>query len=139
MCIHVHDRCACLMFTSTHTAAAYILQTKCHIHVCVVVLYPNFVDIDNLQQVFSEVHCLADKWKPLGLTLGLKYSTLSIIQSDHRDVMSCLCEVLAKWLDRVDHTGVPSWEVLVAAVAAPTGGNKPALAQQIAHRYNGEC
>ena len=35
--------------------------------------------------------------------------------------------------------GVPSWKLLVAAVAHPAGGNNRALAEQIAKKYCGKC
>ena len=78
----------------------------------------------------------------MGLALRLYPDTLNEIEADCRDVKSCLQEVLAKWLKKAYDTtrfGPPSWELLVAAVAHPAGGNNRALAEQIANKHNGKC
>ena len=85
---------------------------------------------------------MASKWKGVGLALRLHPDTLNTIEADHRDAASRLSAVLDKWLrksyDTTTH-GLPSWEVLVKAVAHPAGGNDRALADKIARRHNGKC
>ena len=74
--------------------------------------------------------------------LRLKPSLLSQIQKDCSDEKDCLVKLLTEWLNKTYNTarfGDPSWQLLVAAVAHPAGGNNPALAQLIATKYNGEC
>ena len=85
---------------------------------------------------------MASNWKDVGLALRLDPDTLKDIEADYRDVKSCLREVLAKWLKKSYDTtryGVPSWELLVAAVDHPAGGNDHALAEQMAKHHNGKC
>ena len=99
-------------------------------------------DIDDLFVVSSELLDVAHNWKSLGLALRLKPSLLSRIQKDCSDVKDCLVELLTEWLNKAYNTarfGDPTWQLLVAAVAHPLGGNNPALAQHIATKYNGEC
>ena len=83
---------------------------------------------------------MADKWNKVGLALRLDPSVLSRIRKNFSDVEDCLLEVLTQWLQKAYNTtrfGDPSWKLLVEAVAHPAGGNNPALAQQIALKYNG--
>ena len=97
-------------------------------------------DISDLFEVHSELCNVAARWKGLGLALRLHPGTLDNIETDCRDVQSCLREVLTQWLKRAYNTnrfGAPSWQLLVAAVDHPAGGNHPALAQTIALSHNG--
>ena len=99
-------------------------------------------DIDDLFEVQSEVHDVAHKWKDLGKALRLRPAVLNRIKADRPDCKSCLEEALTEWLQQAYNTerfGPPSWKMLVAAVAHPSGGNNNALAQQIASKYNGRC
>ena len=61
-----------------------------------------------------------NEWNMLGLHLGLRYSTLKKIKSDHHDKTDmCKMEMLAAWLQQQDNVfqeGMPSWSVLVAAL-----------------------
>jgi hypothetical protein len=84
---------------------------------------------------------VAPKWKDVGLLLRLHPNELGVIEADHvkEGVESCLCVVVEKWLNRSYDTathGLPSWELLVAAIAHPVGGNNPALAGQSATKHN---
>ena len=99
-------------------------------------------DIDDLFVVNSELLDVAHNWKSLGLALRLKPGLFSRIQKDCSDVKDCLVKLLTEWLNKAYNTarfGDPTWQLLVAAVAHPGGGNNPALAQHIATKYNGEC
>ena len=85
---------------------------------------------------------MAHNWKGLGKALRLRPAVLSRIEADRPDCNSRLEETLTEWLQQsynTDRFGAPSWKQLVAAVAHPIGGNNHALAQQIAHRYDGKC
>ena len=59
-------------------------------------------------------------WKDLGLQLGLLYPTLMRIDLEQRGrISSCKIEMLSAWLQRQDNVsqeGVPSWNVLRAAL-----------------------
>ena len=85
---------------------------------------------------------MAHNWKGVGEALRLNPALLKTIQADHPDVRSRLDEVLTEWLNKAYDTtrfGLPSWKLLVAAVAHPAGGNDRALAERIAGKYNGKC
>ena len=85
---------------------------------------------------------MAAVWEDVGLALKLKPHVLNTIKNDHRDAKACLRNVLAEWLKKGYNTtrfGVPSWKLLVEAVAHPAGGNDRALAEQIAKKYCGKC
>ena len=84
---------------------------------------------------------MAHNWKGVGEALRLNPALLKTIQADHPDVRSRLDEVLTEWLNKAYDTyrfGLPSWKLLVAAVAHPVGGNDRALAERIAGKYNGK-
>ena len=95
-----------------------------------------FADIKDLFSVHSELIPVSLNWKDIGLALGLGYDKLQIIERNNQDVTDCLRETLAEWLK---NTTRPTWELLVAAVANPTGGNDNALAEHIAEKLNGKC
>ena len=84
----------------------------------------------------SQLNDVADKWKSVGEALGLPPSVLDEIGADNRHVCKrCLSEMVKEWLNqshKTEHFGVPSWKMLVWAVAHPNGGNNHALAQKIA-------
>ena len=89
-----------------------------------------------------ELRPVAHEWKNIGLALRLQPHVLSTIEKNHADVKDRLLNVLTEWLNKAYNTtrfGDPTWQLLVAAVAHPAGGNNPALAQHIASTYNGEC
>ena len=100
-------------------------------------------DIDDLFTVNCELRPVAHEWKNIGLALRLQpHHVLSTIEKNHTDVKDRLLNVLTEWLNKAYNTtrfGNPTWQMLVAAVAHPAGGNNPALAQHIASTYNGEC
>ena len=101
-----------------------------------------FADIDDLFEVQSALHDVAPNWRGLGEALRLRPAVLRTIEADKSDCRSRLREALTEWLQQAYNTerfGPPSWKMLVAAVAHPSGGNNNALAQQIASKYNGRC
>ena len=99
-------------------------------------------DIDDLFDVLCELDEVAHRWRQLGLALRLKPSTLAKIKKEQReDVSCCLSEVVTEWLKQSYNTerfGLPSWQMLVQAVAHPNGGNNHALAQKIAAIHTGK-
>ena len=75
------------------------------------------------------------------MALRLHPDLLNRIEANTTSVESRLEKVLTEWLQKAYDTtrfGQPSWQLLVAAVAHPAGGNNHALAEQIAGRHNGE-
>ena len=93
-------------------------------------------DINDLFDVHYELLNVAHNWRGVGRALRLHPDLLNRIGADHR-----LEGVLTEWLKREYDTtrfGLPSWQLLVAAVAHPAGGKDHALAGQIAGRHNGK-
>ena len=82
-------------------------------------------DINDLFDVYTELLNVAHNWRGMGRALRLHPDLLNRIGADHSDVTSCLEGVLTEWLKREYDTtrfGLPSWELLVTAVAHPAGG-----------------
>ena len=99
-------------------------------------------DISDLFDVHYELMNVAHNWRGVGKALRLHPDLLNRIGKDRSDVTERLEEVLTEWLKKAYDTtrfGPPSWELLVAAVAHPAGGNNRALAEQIANKHNGKC
>ena len=98
-------------------------------------------DINDLFDVHYELLNVAHNWRAVGRALRLHPDLLNRIGADHSDVTSSLEGVLTEWLKREYDTsrfGLPSWGLLVSAVAHPAGGKDHALAGQIAERHNGK-
>ena len=92
---------------------------------------------EDLRDVRSALEPVIARWKPIGLTLRLDPGQLEAVERDHRLSEDCLTEVLTLWLKRNYNTerfGEPSWEMLARAVGHRSGGNNPALAQEITRR-----
>ena len=97
-------------------------------------------DIDDFFDVKRELVGVAHNWKGIGEALRLTPSVLDIIEFDGKNAESRMNKVLTEWLKKAYNTtrfGLPSWKLLVAAVAHPAGGNNHALAEEIAQKYNG--
>ena len=73
-----------------------------------------------------------NRWKELGLQLGLLYSSLEKIDLEQRGrIDSCKIAMLSAWLrqqDNVSQKGIPSRSVLRAALQR-MGETEPALRQ----------
>ena len=72
----------------------------------------------------------------IGLLLDLKWSNLTAIEAQHRDIERCLTEMLTLWLKQVDPP--PTWSSLVAALQHHTIG-EGALAEQVESKYIHQC
>ena len=115
------------------------MSSQTCIHKCL--LHLTITDIDDLFDVHCELLNAAHNWKSIGKALRLHPDLLSRIEADQPDVKSRLNEILTEWLKKAYNTtrfGLPSWKLLVAAVAHPAGGNDRALAERIAGKYNGK-
>ena len=77
----------------------------------------------------------ASRWYHIGLALGIADPTLEEIGAGQMpDPENCLTNMLRVWLKRsydTDRQGMPSWQRLSQAINHPSGGNNPALAQDI--------
>ena len=79
----------------------------------------------------SELNDVAHLWRSLGGALRLRPPDLTRIQKDQQDSCDCLSEMVTEWLNQsynTQHFGLPSWKMLVEAVAHRNGGNNQALA-----------
>ena len=75
-----------------------------------------------------------NRWKDIGLALGLKNSQLDSILSNSKTTEECLTAMLTDWLNKAYDTaehGESTWQKLAKAVCAPAGGNNPALASSL--------
>ena len=102
----------------------------------------NCAGIDDLFEVQCELDDVTSRWKELGLALRLRPAVLKTIETQQTDLNSRMIDILTEWLQQnynTDRFGLPSWKLLVDAVAHRSGGNNPALARQIATKHNGKC
>ena len=104
-------------------------------------LHP-FTAEDDVHDVYEEVFTMAGSWRNIAISLRLSPSLIKLIASEcGSDPKYCLLTALEDWLKRMYNTekyGNPSWRTLVKAVASPTGGANPALAQAIAEKHSGK-
>ena len=91
----------------------------------------------------SELNDVVHMWKSLGGALRLRQPDLDRIKADHQQGSRiCMSEMVTEWLNQSYNTeqfGLPSWKMLVEAVAHRNGGNNNALAIHIATKYKGQC
>ena len=104
-------------------------------------LHP-FAAEDDVHDVYEEVITMAGSWRRIAISLRLSPSIIKLIASQGTSEPEyCLFTALEDWLKRMYNTekyGNPSWRMLVKAVASPTGGANPALAQAIAENHPGK-
>ena len=87
---------------------------------------------DDISDVMEAVMDVAAKWKALGGALRLRPPDLDTIKGDPTE---CLRDMLLAWLQQrydVKQYGAPSWDMLTKAVGKRSGGDNPALEEQIA-------
>lgn len=77
---------------------------------------------DNLCKVRNLLWDAMPDWFDLGLELGIKETTLKVIERDNRVTKQCFTDMLSKWLKMVDPH--PSWEKLIEALEKPSVGHK---------------
>ena len=97
-----------------------------------------YAGINDLFDVATELDDVANKWKEIGLALRLRDSALTVIEEEGKSVHGCLKEMLKLWLKQsydVKKYGKPSWKMLAEAVRIGSGGNNPAIADQIEQKY----
>ena len=68
----------------------------------------------------------------IGLNLGVPQHTLVRINLDCSNCTQCMSEMLAKWLQKVDETSIPSWRSLCQALFDVDRST----ANQIAKKYH---
>ena len=81
-------------------------------------IYLDNTGIDDLNEIFRKCKAFSNDWKFIGLELGVKKTTLDIIDKEYFDVKEMMLEMLASWLKRqVKNQPVPSWNVLLTAIS----------------------
>ena len=63
--------------------------------------------------VFGLLSNSFNRWKALGLNLGISYITLDNIKSEEEKVQDRLMEMLAAWLKKQDNVVDPTWKQLI--------------------------
>ena len=86
-----------------------------------------------LKTVFSALHSVCHKWFSIGLELDVAESQLEIIETDRLGAEERMHAMLDYWMDNATDP-LPSWEVLVDALKAPTVGESM-LAKELEERY----
>ena len=80
----------------------------------------NLADVDDLKDVLDAVETLASQWSLLSLKLGVKQSSLDVIEHNNfGNAKTCLYKALGEWLrQNYSHQkhGKPSWRRLAEAV-----------------------
>uniref|UniRef100_A0A1X7U2U0 Death domain-containing protein n=1 Tax=Amphimedon queenslandica TaxID=400682 RepID=A0A1X7U2U0_AMPQE len=75
------------------------------------------------------------KWYELGLRLGLKKSTLDVIEKNHpHDVSRCMTECLSQWLSRADNVDSRGGANLDSLSDALRSMNETAVAEKLKHQ-----
>lgn len=101
-------------------------------------IYIIYAGINDLYEVATELEDVASKWRDIGLALRLHDPDLSVIDTEGKLVDGCLKDMLRLWLNQsydVRKHGEPSWQMLAEAVRARSGGNNPAIADQIHQKH----
>ena len=102
------------------------------LHIIIIIIgYPEDLDITDLEEVEESVKEIVD-WMGLGLKLGLFYSTLAEIESDHNTVKRRKREMLAAWLKGEDISKDRTWSTLVDALHKM---NHHPLAEEITEQH----
>ena len=87
--------------------------------VCIILFILFFTGTRDLRRVYFAITKVV-QWTPLGLALGLDYSTLQRIEREKMGrIEECKMEMLSAWLqqkDDVAEEALPSWSVLETAL-----------------------
>ena len=69
-----------------------------------------------LNAAFKKLLPLAEKWKTIGILIGLESHILENIKKDEEGVQNCLGKMLSEWLKIADPP--PTWKDIIDAVQA---------------------
>ena len=113
VCVHLHA-CMCTVYACmaicVHVDWVYIYED----------MYNIFLVSISVGGMYTIVSPLRDKWKDIGLKVGLFTATLEAIdKSNNGRTDQCLYSVLTKWLQRRDDVwkkGGTTWNVLIQAL-----------------------
>ena len=86
----------------------------------------------------AEVDDIADKWYRFGKALYLTPEKLNLLKTAQRDPKDCLSDSLLEFLKKNydwEKYGVPSWRLIVIALAHKSGGDDTALALRVAKNH----
>ena len=89
------------------------------------------LSVDDLADVWENVHPVLPQWYNIGLKLSVPVNTLDNIRAQFRHLNICLQETLINWLVMNPN---PTWRVLVDALRSPIVGEL-ALADKIERKY----
>ena len=87
----------------------------------------------------AEVDDIADKWYRFGKALYLKPNKLNSFKATQKDPKDCLSDSLLEFLKKNydwEKYGVPSWKLVVIALAHKSGGDDTALALHVANNHS---
>jgi len=98
------------------------------------------IDEDDLFDLLEQLLPVFAKWKAIGLGLRLQAGILEQIEVEHSSPRGRMVGVLTQWLRgnyNMERFGLPSWRLLLNAVAHPAAGDNLALALEIARKHPG--
>ena len=82
-----------------------------------VLIHTAQLSIDDLGDIYEEIFEAHPKWYFIGLRLKLSVNTLDGIEAQYgSDLVKCFCEMLKKWLTRIDPP--PTWKALNEALSS---------------------
>ena len=90
--------------------------------------------MESIADVLRELSEITNDWFNLGLALQLKYSTLSVIETDMRTVDERKRNMVRSWLQQKDDCKPASWQALVEALEDPLVKRRD-VATQIKKKY----
>ena len=108
-------------------------------YMCITCFYTVILVSMNVGGMYTIISPVCDKWKDIGLQLGLFPATLEAIDKSYdRRTDRCLYSVLTKWLQRRDDVwkkGGVTWNVLIQALKS-VGADEIVLATCRAEAFN---
>jgi hypothetical protein len=92
--------------------------------------------IDDLNDVLTMLQPVSEKWKELGLALGLRDPTINQIYAEDRgNISECKRKMLSSWLQWTDDCKATcNWRSLAEALKSRTVNHKP-IAEAIQNKY----
>ena len=62
-------------------------------------LNSDLLSTSNIKEVLNEMWSYRDKWKFIGVQLGINIDTLDVIDADNSDMENCLLDLIIRWLN----------------------------------------
>ena len=101
------------LFLPTYVTIGIFLLTKPH----TIFIFISELTVEDLGKVYEELYEGREKWKNIGLKLGLNITMLNIIEKDRQyKTEPCCLDMLKEWLTNGTNR---SWSALADAMESP--------------------